>query len=513
MTFYVTTPIYYVNDAPHIGHAYTTVLADVLSRFHRLFGDDAYFLTGTDEHGQKVQTTAKNRGVDPKAHCDEYVVHFKEIWKVLDINYDFFIRTTDEFHKQCVSDCLNDLYSKGLIYESTYEGWYSVSEEMFYTQDELVDGKSPMGKEVVQLKEKNYFFKMSQYQERLIQHIKDNPSFIQPEGKQNEVLGFLREPLGDLCISRPKSRLAWGVELPFDKNYVTYVWFDALLNYCSAIGLKSHNNDERAKLFSRYWASATHLIGKDILITHSVYWPAMLMALDVPLPKTIFAHGWWLTDNDKKMSKSEGPVVKPLDMKDIVGVDGFRYFLMRGMNPSTDGRFSGDLVIARVNAELANNFGNLFSRALGLIVKYLNAKIPEAPNASSQAIALIELAKRTGGLVKEDIENIAPQRAIERVLDLFAETNKYLDTVQPWSRLKISADDSVAKESLYVALEVLRISAILLSPVMPSKMQTLLNALGWFEEAEFSDACTWGLLKPGVMVTKPEALFPRVEGV
>jgi methionyl-tRNA synthetase len=509
MTFYVTTPIYYVNDAPHIGHAYTTTLADVLNRYHRLFGDDTYFLTGTDEHGQKVQSTARDRGIEPQAHCDEYVEHFKDIWKELDINYDFFIRTTDAFHKKGVSDCLQALWDKGLIYENEYEGWYSVSEEMFYSEDELIDGKSPMGKEVVKLSEKNYFFKMSQYQERLVQHINDNPTFIQPEGKKNEVLGFLRAPLGDLCISRPKSRLAWGVELPFDSDYVTYVWFDALLNYCTAVGL--HQDDEKAELFDRYWKHATHLIGKDILITHSVYWPTMLMALDVPLPKQIFAHGWWLTEDDRKMSKSEGPVVKPLDMKDIVGVDGFRYYLMRGMNPASDGRFSRELVATRVNADLANNLGNLFSRAVGLIVKYLEAKIPaptETP--SEEAAKLAESAVRVAKEVRQDIEVIAPQRAIERITELFNETNRYLDTVQPWKLLKNGTIPEAA-ESLYCALEVLRISAILLSPVMPNKMDSLLHSLGWTEKPKYDDTQKWGLLASGTEVSKPAALFPRVE--
>ncbi len=509
MTFYVTTPIYYVNDAPHIGHAYTTVLADVLSRYHQLFGDKTFFLTGTDEHGQKVQSTARERGIDPQTHCDEYVEHFKDIWKELNISNDFFIRTTDAFHKKGVSECLQDLYDKGLIYEAEYEGWYSVSEEMFYTEDELVDGKSPMGKEVVNLKEKNYFFKMSQYQEQLVKYINDNPKFIQPDGKRNEVLGFLRAPLGDLCISRPKSRLAWGVELPFDSDYVTYVWFDALLNYCTAVGL--HQDDEKKNLFERYWKHATHLIGKDILITHSVYWPTMLMALDIPLPKQIFAHGWWLTEDDKKMSKSEGPVVKPLEMKDIVGVDGFRYYLMRGMNPASDGRFSRELVATRVNADLANNLGNLFSRTVGLIVKYLDAKIPaqqEEPTVEAKALAkqAIETAKN----VKNDIENIAPQKAIERITDLFNKTNRYLDNIQPWKLLK-NGNSPEANESLYCALEVLRIAAILLSPIMPTKMQTLLKSIGYSKPLAFEDCLIWGTLESGTEVLKPQALFPRVE--
>ncbi|RYZ95307.1 MAG: methionine--tRNA ligase, partial [Proteobacteria bacterium] len=340
--FYITTPIYYVNDVPHIGHAYTTVVADVLARYHRLFGHDVKFLTGVDEHGQKVQTATVKNGVEPQAYVDSMAENFKAIWKELSIQYDVFFRTTDDFHKKGVQACLQQLFDAGEIYAEDYEGHYSVSEEIFYTEKDLVNGKTPFGNEVTVLKEKNYFFRMSKYQAALIKHIEETPGFIKPEFRKNEVLGFLRKPLHDLCISRPKARLSWGIELPFDKEYVTYVWFDALLNYATGVG---YQQPARAEEFQKWWQETrpVHLLGKDILTTHAVYWPTMLMALGIPLPKTIFAHGWWLIDGEK-MSKSKGTVVKPLDMKDAVGVDPLRYFLTRDIALGNDASFTPELV-------------------------------------------------------------------------------------------------------------------------------------------------------------------------
>lgn len=504
--FYITTPIYYVNDTPHIGHAYTTVIADVLARYHKLFGDKTFFLTGTDEHGQKVQNAAKQRGVDTQAHVDSMVVRFQEIWKELRIENDFFIRTTMDFHKACVQRSLQNLYDKGEIYCAEYEGWYSVSEEIFYTEKDLVNGKSPTGKEVTQVTEKNYFFKMSKYQERLVKYINDNPKFIQPDGKRSEVLGFLQSPLSDLCISRPKSRLSWGIEMPFDSSYVTYVWFDALINYLSALGyLQEAGNDGK---FETFWPNALHLIGKDILMTHAVYWPTMLMALEISQPKQIFAHGWWLNDDGGKMSKSEGPVITPLEVKDIVGVDAFRYFLTRDIVLGNDAKFSKSLVVNRVNAELANNLGNLASRALNLVEKFFDAKVPPNRITDPAGKELMELSASVPQRVKKQILEMAPQAAIEEIIQLLNACNKFIDEKAPWKLAKENLP--LAGEVLYCALEVLRVSAILLSPVMPHKMSELLENIGAGEVASFAAAEVRMGLPSGAAIKKGEPLFPRI---
>ena len=320
--FYLTTPLYYVNDKPHIGHAYTTILGDVLTRYHRIMGEDVFFLTGTDEHGQKVQEAAAKRDVESKVHVDEYVTRFQKLWKKLHIEYADFIRTTERRHTDRVKELLTTLYEKGEIYPDEYEGLYSVSEERFVTEKEVEEGDF---RQIKKLKEKNYFFRMSKYQDALIEHIGSHPEFIKPGSRRNEVLGFLKKPLNDLCISRPKSRLSWGIEIPFDHDYVTYVWFDALLNYITAIGWGADENK-----FNKWWPVNYHLIGKDILTTHAVYWPTMLMAAGISLPKTIFAHGWWMSD-ETKMSKSLGNVINPLELIDEYGVDSVRFFLMRDM--------------------------------------------------------------------------------------------------------------------------------------------------------------------------------------
>lgn len=505
MTFYITTPIYYVNDTPHIGHAYTTIVADVLTRYHRLFGEESLFLTGTDEHGQKVQNAAKARGLDPQVHVDEMMEQFKSIWGELDVQYDIFMRTSFPYHKEVVQKCLKDLFDRGEIYSAEYEGWYSVSEEIFYMEKDLINGKSPMGKEVTKITEKNYFFKMSKYQDRLIQYIEEHPDFVRPEGKRSEVLGFLQKPLEDLCISRPKTRLSWGIELPFDRDYVTYVWFDALLNYASAIGYQQGGAKEA--IFKKWWPHVVHLIGKDILTTHTVYWPTMLMALGVPLPKTVFAHGWWLTDSGGKMSKSEGPVVSPLEMRNIVGVDPFRYFLTRDIYLGNDARFSKELVISRINTELANNLGNLLSRTLNLVHKFFEGKVPPADQSLAETKELIKQALGLPTAVKTRIEAMEPNLAIEEVVNLLTATNRFIDTIAPWKTAKENLP--VAGECLYTCLEILRISAILLSPVMPQKMAELLAQLGLNANPNYSET-TFGGLQSGVPVPVPSPLFPRI---
>lgn len=514
MAFYITTPIYYVNDQPHIGHAYTTIVADVLRRYHRMFGEETKFLTGVDEHGQKIQSAAAARGVPPQQHCDEMCENFKSIWKELDIEYDIFFRTTDDFHKKAVQECLQELWDKKLIYAKEYEGYYSVSDEMFINEKDLVNGKAPSGREVTLIKETNYFFKMSQYQEQLVRTIESNPELIQPEAKRNEVLGFLRKPLQDLSISRPKSRLSWGIELPFDKDHVTYVWFDALLNYATGVGYKRKGME---KEFAKWWdpkngAGAIHLIGKDILTTHSVYWPTMLMALNIPLPKMIFAHGWWLTESNEKMSKSSGgPVAKPLDMKSIVGVDGLRYFLTRDINFGNDAQFSPSLVVSRVNVDLANNMGNLLSRSTNLIQKFFNGEAPSVDLKDPRSIKLRKEADHLASTVKHEITRMAPHKAVESITNLLSAANKYLEELAPWKILKEDPNSSLGAESLMTSLEVLRISATLLHPVMPSKMTRLLEQIGSKDLIDFESAGRWGLIKPGTKIAKADPLFPRIE--
>ena len=494
-TFYLTTPIYYVNDKPHIGHAYTTILADVLTRFHRKTGEDVFFLTGLDEHGQKVQQAAENRGVDPIDHCDEMAPRFLELWKKLHIQNDDFIRTTEKRHVAVVQKILQDVFDSGDIYEDEYEGLYSISEERFITEKEAESGDF---RDIKKIKEKNYFFKMSQYQQPLIDHINKNPKFIQPEHRKNEVLGFLKKPLGDLCISRPKSRLNWGIELPFDSNYVTYVWFDALINYITAVG---YNVDEDS--FNKYWPANYHLIGKDILTTHSVYWPTMLMSAKLPLPLGIFAHGWWLS-GESKMSKSLGNVVDPLGLIEEYGVDPVRYYLMREMVLGQDANFTMASFIKRYNSDLANDFGNLLSRVSNLLKKFFNGKIPMDEDNSPEGMVIKENGIKVVSDVWNHIESMQVNEAIETTLQYIRSVNKYMETMAPWKLAK--SDNDAAGKVLFTAAEALRISAVLLAPVMPNRTQIVLetfNAAG--------SSLEWGGLTPGKSLKKHDVLFPRID--
>jgi len=498
--FYVTTPIYYVNDKPHIGHAYTTIVADVLTRFHRLRGDATFFLTGTDEHGQKVQQAAERTGISPQAHCDQMVEHFRQAWEKLNIKYDYFIRTTDKEHQKAVQSALDELYAKGEIYLAEYGGYYCVGCERFYTRKELVEGKCPQHLQAPDyIKEKNYFFRMGKYQEWLIEYIHQHPEFIQPESRRNEVLGFLKNPLGDLCISRPKSRLQWGIELPFDPDYVTYVWFDALLNYITAVGYKQQQEN-----FTRWWPADYHLIGKDIVTTHCVYWPTMLKALGLPLPRTILAHGWWLVA-ETKMSKSLQNIIKPLDLVETYGVDAVRYFLMRDMILGQDANFSLDSFIKRYNSELANDLGNLVSRIGTLIIKNFPT-IPEPSSPSETERKIEQSATALPDTVMQFIDAMHLSDALEAVISFVRELNRFMEQRQPWHLVK--TDRTVAGTVLYTALEGLRITAQLLQPVMPSKMKELLDKI---PVTEADNPFNWGKCKPGVALTTLPILFPRIE--
>lgn len=493
--FYITTPIYYVNDRPHIGHAYTTILADVLSRFHRAMGDDVLFLTGLDEHGQKVQQAAQQRGLEPRAHCDELAVRFTDLWKKLGISNDDFIRTTQPRHTRVVQAILQKVYDNGDIYQNEYEGLYSVAEERFITEKEAESGQF---RDVRPIREKNWFFRMSRYQTRLIEAIEQNPGLIRPEHRRNEMLGFLRQPLGDLCISRPKSRLGWGIEIPFDRDYVTYVWFDALINYISAPGYLS---DEAA--FARRWPATVHLIGKDILTTHCVYWTTMLFSLGLPLPQTIFAHGWWLS-GESKMSKSLGNVVNPLDLIEQHGVDALRYYLMSEMILGQDSSFTVDNFIKRYNSDLANDLGNLLNRVSGLLSRYFDSTVPEPGEMTPAEQPIARAGAILGGRVAALLQEFKVDSALDEIMNLVRSVNKYMEQQAPWKLAK--EDQAAAGRVLYTAAEALRLSLVLLSAVMPEKSAAALEVLGALDSG-----LDWGGLKPGTRLQAHPPLFPRIE--
>lgn len=505
--FYVTTPIYYVNDAPHIGHSYTTVLADILTRFHKIIGYQTFFLTGTDEHGQKVQRAATKRGVTPQAHVDEYYHRFEDLWKKMDIENDFFIRTTYPEHKAYVQECLQKLWDKGEIYAHEYEGWYSVGEERFFTEDELDENHSdPISHRPVELlKEKNYFFKMSKYQQQLIDYLNAHPDFIVPDYRRNEILGFLRQPLNDLCISRPRARLSWGIPLPFDNDYVTYVWFDALLNYVSASTAFNKTYADGTPI----WPATYHLIGKDILTTHSVYWPTMLMALDIELPKHILAHGWWLVNGGDKMSKSSGNVVNPMDYMQKYGVDAFRYFLASAMVVGQDANFTHEAFVRRINSDLANDLGNVLNRVHKLVCNSFGGKLPAVNSIDASANEVINIAKRVINNVMEWVPQVKLSQVIDEIMTLVRSINRYLEIKAPWKLAKDAQKIDELSTVLYVSAEAVRLSLCLLWPVIPTKSQEGLSILG----SKFTNKndLQWGVLKGGELFGEGRALFPRID--
>jgi methionyl-tRNA synthetase len=513
-SFYITTPIYYVNDVPHIGHAYTTVAADVLARYWRLRGRDVFFLTGLDEHGQKVQQAAAKAGIDPQAHCDRLAPQFQDLWKRLNISNDAFIRTTDAPHKSVVQRYLQELFSKQLIYKADYTGWYCTFDERFWTEKDVENDLCPDCKRTVErISEHNYFFKMGQYQDRLIEHIKQHPNFIRPESRRNEVLGFLTtQKLGDLSISRPKSRLSWGIELPFDKDYVTYVWFDALVNYVSALEYlrptPSHD---------QYWPASVHLVGKDILTTHAVYWSTMLMALNLPLPETIFAHGWWTVDGEK-MSKSRGNVVDPNKMIDAFGTDAFRYFLFREVPFGQDGDFSQSAMITNINSDLANGIGNLLSRTLTMIERFAHGTIPTTGTTAIPELEARIAATATGlpERIDQGCRTLAFRENIHAIWELIGLCDEYIDKAAPWKLAKNPEDQPRINTVLNTASRALRLLSVLIYPYMPSAAGQLAQQLGLsfdFSKPVPRSSYEWDTALAEVKICKGPGLFPRIESI
>lgn len=503
--FYVTTPIYYPSDHLHIGHAYTTTVADSLARWHRFAGREVYFVTGSDEHGQKIQRAAVAKGVTPQAYVDEIVASFMGLWEKMNIKYDDFVRTTDPRHHKAVQAVFQKIYDQGDIYKSTYEGWYCTPCETFWVENRLEDGNCPDCKRPVELvEEESYFFRLSKYAPHLLEYIEAHPELIQPETRRNEMVNFIKVGLEDLCVSR--TTFDWGIPVPFDDKHVVYVWFDALANYLTALGYP--DNDE---MMNTWWPADLHLVGKEIMRFHTIIWPIMLMALDLPLPKSVFGHGWLLFDSDK-MSKSKGNVVDPLVLIEEFGVDPIRYFLMREVSFGQDGNFSRKALIERTNADLANDLGNLLNRTLSMLNRYFNGVVPEpATNATDVDQDLIDYANSLGGVVDTCLKEFKLNEALIKIWQLVGKANKYVDERAPWNLAKLE-DTNELRSVMYNLVETLRIVALLIKPFLPETGERMWVQLGLtdLDSKGLGDA-RWGRLPVGTQTTKGDPIFPRLE--